>query len=99
MRKHIANQVSNVLELIHTDIYEIFPTAIRNRQTYFISFIDSYSQHDYMSMFNEKTQALDIFKSLKVEVELQLNRRIKSIRSDHSDEYYGRYGASGEQRL
>ncbi|RVW15892.1 Retrovirus-related Pol polyprotein from transposon TNT 1-94 [Vitis vinifera] len=33
------------------------------------------------------------------EVELQLNKRIKSVRSDRGGEYYGRYDGSGEQRL
>ena len=31
-------------------------------------------------------------------MELQLNKRIKSIRSDRGGEYYGRYDGSGEQR-
>ena len=39
-----------------------------------------------------------MFKSYKVEVENQLNNRIKSIRSYCNDEYYGRYDRSGEQR-
>jgi transposase InsO family protein len=41
---------------------------------------------------------LDIFKSFKSEVELQLNKRIKDVRSDHGGEYYGRSDGSGEQR-
>jgi hypothetical protein len=42
---------------------------------------------------------LDTFKSFKSEVELQLNKRIKDVRSDHGGEYYGRSDGSGEQRL
>jgi transposase InsO family protein len=41
---------------------------------------------------------LDTFKSFKSEVELQLNKRIKSIRSDRGGEYYGHSDGSGEQR-
>jgi transposase InsO family protein len=41
---------------------------------------------------------LDIFKSFKFEVELQLNKRIKGVRSDRGGEYYGRSDGSGEQR-
>ena len=40
-----------------------------------------------------------MFKNYKAEVENQLNKRIKSIRSNRGDEYYGRYDESGEQRL
>ena len=39
-----------------------------------------------------------MFKSFKVEVENQLNKNIKNVRSDHGGEYYGKYDSSGEQR-
>jgi hypothetical protein len=42
-------------------------------------------------------QALDMFKFFKAEVELQLNKKIKEVKSDRGDEYYGRYDGSGEQ--
>ncbi|KAL6339994.1 hypothetical protein AAG906_038829 [Vitis piasezkii] len=34
----------------------------------------------------------------KAEVENQLSKKIKAVRSDHGREYYGRYDRSGEQR-
>ena len=42
---------------------------------------------------------MDLFKAFKVEVENQLNKRIKSVRSDRGGEHYGKYDGSGEQRL
>jgi transposase InsO family protein len=96
-RKYEAKRCSEVLELIHTDICGPFPTATRNGQRYFISFIDDYSRYGYIYLIKEKAQALDMFKSFKAEVELQLNKRIKAIRSDRGGEYYGRYDGSGEQ--
>ena len=39
-----------------------------------------------------------MFKSYKAEVENQLGKRIKSVRSDRGGKYYGRYDESGEQR-
>ena len=39
-----------------------------------------------------------MFKSFKVEVENQLDKRIKNVRSNHGGEYYGKYDGSGEQR-
>ncbi|RVW14991.1 hypothetical protein CK203_090430 [Vitis vinifera] len=41
-------------------------------------------------------RALDVFKIYKAEVENQLNRRIKSVRSDRGGEYYGRFTESGQ---
>ena len=37
-----------------------------------------------------------MFKIYKAEVENQLNRKIKIIRSDRSGEYYERYDGSGK---
>ncbi|RVW73959.1 Retrovirus-related Pol polyprotein from transposon TNT 1-94 [Vitis vinifera] len=93
-----ANRTTDVLELIHTDICGPYPTASWNGQQYFITFIDDYSRYGYLFLIHEKSQSLDVFKTFKAEVELQLNKRIKSVRSDRGGEYYGRYDGSGEQR-
>ena len=52
-----------------------------------------------MFLIHEKSQSLDVFKTFKVEVENQLNKRIKCVRSDRGGKYYGRYDSSGEQCL
>jgi Integrase core domain len=62
-----------------------------------ISFIDDYSRYCYIYLIKENAQSLDTFKSFKSEVELQLNKRIKGVRSDRGGEYYGRSDGSGEQ--
>ena len=98
MRKYTANRMTYVLELIHTDIYGPFSTVTRNGHVYFINFIDDYSRYGYIYLIREKAQVLDTFKSFKSEVELQLNKRIKGVRSDRGGEYYGRSDGSGEQR-
>ena len=46
-------------------------------------------------MIKEKSDALDVFKIFKAEVENQLERTIKVVRSDRGGEYYGRYTESG----
>ena len=40
----------------------------------------------YNEIFYEKSQSLDVFKTFKVEVENQINKRIKSVRSDCGSE-------------
>ena len=97
-RKTGANRCSNVLELIHTDICGPFPTASWNGHTYFITFIDDYSRYGYLYLIHEKAQALEVFKIFKAEVENQLGKKIKAVKSDRGGEYYGRYDGSGEQR-
>lgn len=97
-RKLGAERAKDVLELIHTDICGPFPTVSWNGQRYFITFIDDYSRYGYLYLIHEKSQALDVFKSFKAEVELQLGKKIKAVKSDRGGEYYGRYDGSGEQR-
>ncbi|RVW91550.1 Retrovirus-related Pol polyprotein from transposon TNT 1-94 [Vitis vinifera] len=99
VKKKDVNRCGNVLELIHTDICGPFPTLSWNGQQYFITFIDDYSRYGYFYLIHEKSQSLDVFKNFKVEVENQLSKKIKVVRSDHGGEYYGRYDGSGEQRL
>ena len=86
------------MELIQTDICGPFPTTSWNGQQYFISFIDDYSCYGYLYLIHEKFQSLDVFKSYKAEVENQLGKKIKAIKSNCSGEYYGRYDGSSEQR-
>jgi len=49
-------------------------------------------------LIHEKSQSLDVFKRFKVEVELQLGKKIKTVKSDHSVEYYSGFDGPGEQR-
>ena len=75
-----------------------FLTAFWNRQQYFITFIDNCSRYGYLYLIHKKSQSLDVFKSFKAEVELQLGKKINSIKSNRGGKYYGRYDRSCEQR-
>ncbi|KAL6348418.1 hypothetical protein AAG906_005726 [Vitis piasezkii] len=98
MMKNDANRCSDVLELIHMDICGPFPTPSWNGQQYFITFINDYSRYGYLYLIHEKSQSLDVFKNFKAEVENQLSKKIKTVKSDCGCEYYSRYDRSGEQR-
>ena len=97
-RRFEAERSSETLKVVHTDICGPFPTASWNGQRYFISFIDDFSRYGYIHLIKEKFEALDAFKSFKTEVENQLGKTIKAVRSDRGGEYYGRYDGLGEQR-
>ena len=97
-RRFGANRATNVLQLIHTDICGPFPMVSWNGQQYFITFIDDFSRYGYLYLIHEKSQSLEVFKSFKVEIENQLNKKIKNVRSDRGGEYYRKYDGSGEQR-
>jgi transposase InsO family protein len=48
----------------------------------------------YLYLLFSKLEALDAFKTYKMEVERQLKKKIKIVRSDKGGEYYGRYTES-----
>jgi hypothetical protein len=48
----------------------------------FITFTDDYSRYGYIYPIKERSEVLDKFKIFKVEVENQLNKKIKIVRSN-----------------
>ncbi|RDX64378.1 hypothetical protein CR513_57075, partial [Mucuna pruriens] len=62
-------------------------------------YVKKEERYDYLYLTHEKSQSLDVFKSFKVEVELQLGKKIKAIKSDCGGEYYSKYDGLGEQHL
>ncbi|GJV61682.1 putative RNA-directed DNA polymerase [Tanacetum coccineum] len=90
-----ATRSSGLLELIHTDICGPFPSGIGGHKS-FITFIDDYSRYMYLFLINEKSESLEMFKTFKAEVENQLDRKIKVVRSDRGGEYYDRHTDVGQ---
>ena len=77
--------------MIHTDICgPLTPTALGGYK-YFITFIDDFSIYGYVELIHEKSDSLNVFKAFKANVELQLGKLIKVVKSDRGGEYYGRY--------
>ena len=50
-----------------------------------------------MYLIHEKIEAQNVFKCYKVEVENQLNQRIKRLRFNRGGEYYGRFTELGQR--
>ena len=90
-----ASRSSDLLEIVHTDISGPYSTTICGSR-YFLTFIDDFSRYGYLYLIKEKSDALDKFKVFKLEVEKQLGKVIKIVRSDRGGEYYGRHGDVGQ---
>lgn len=75
------------LELIHSDICDLKFLQTRGGKKYFITFIDDATRYCYVYLLRSKDEALEMFKNYKTEVENQLGRKIKIIRSDRGGEY------------
>ena len=78
----------DLLELVHTDICELNGILTRGGNRYFITFIDDSSRFTYVYLLKHKDDAFNVFKVYKAEVENQLGKKIKIIRSDRGGEYF-----------
>ena len=76
-----------MLELVHSDVYGPMSTQARGGYEYFITFIDDYSRFGYVYLMKQKSKTFEKFNEFKAEVENQLGKRIKAIRSDRGGEY------------
>ena len=72
--------------MIHIDIYG-YLSPYFGGQRYFITFINIFSCYGYIFLLHKKFEALEVFKMYKAEVENQLEKKIKILRSDREEEY------------
>ena len=87
---------TQLLEIIHTDICGPFDVTSFSKEKYFITFIDDFSRYGYIYLLHEKSQVIDALEVFVNEVERQLNRKVKVVKSDKGGEYYGRYNETGQ---
>nr|GEY84582.1 hypothetical protein [Tanacetum cinerariifolium] len=89
-RKHYTHQVERVkdlLRLIHTDVCGPFKIMSRQGASYFVTFTDDFSRFGYVYLLKHKHEVFETFKVFQKEVENQLGKTIKSLRSDQGGEY------------
>jgi len=61
---------------------------IKGEKRYFMTLIDDATRFCYVYLLQTKYEALDYFKIYKAEVENQLERKIKRLRSDRGGKYF-----------
>ncbi|GKA80089.1 retrotransposon protein, putative, ty1-copia subclass [Tanacetum coccineum] len=89
-RKPYSQKVENVkdlLGLIHTDVCGPFKIMSRQGAYYFVTFTDDFSRYGYVYLLKHKHEVFETFKVFQKEVENQLGKIIKSLRSDHGGKY------------
>ncbi|GJU78159.1 retrotransposon protein, putative, ty1-copia subclass [Tanacetum coccineum] len=84
---HKTKKVKDVLGLIHTDVCGPLRHVSKKGASYFITFTDDYSRYGYVYLLKHKHEVFETFKVFKNEVENQLGKTIKAIRSDRGGEY------------
>jgi hypothetical protein len=79
--------VSDFLGLIHTDVCGSMSFAARGGFQYFITFTYDFSRYGYIYLMRHKSESFEKFKEFLNEVQNQLDKTIKFLRSDHGGEY------------
>ena len=89
-KPHKAAEARNLapLELIHSDLCEMNGELTKGGKRCFMTFIDECIRFCYVYLLKTKDEALHYFKVYKVEVENQLEKKIKRLRSDRGGEYF-----------
>ncbi|GKF50081.1 retrotransposon protein, putative, ty1-copia subclass, partial [Tanacetum coccineum] len=76
-----------LLGLIHIDVCGPLRHVSRLGASYFITFTDDYSRYGYIYLLKHKHEVFETFKVFKNEVGNQLEKTIKTLRSDRVGEY------------
>ncbi|GKB73338.1 retrotransposon protein, putative, ty1-copia subclass [Tanacetum coccineum] len=84
---HQVERAKDLLGLIHTDVCGPFKIVSRQGASYFITFTDDFSHYGYVYLLKHKHEVFETFKVFQKEVENQLGKTIKSLRSDRGGEY------------
>nr|GEW30364.1 hypothetical protein [Tanacetum cinerariifolium] len=84
---HKVERAKDLLGLKHTDVCGPFRTVSRESASYFITFTDDFSRYGFVYPMKHKHEVFKTFKVFQNEVENQLGKKIKAIRSDRGGEY------------
>ncbi|GJW07825.1 putative RNA-directed DNA polymerase [Tanacetum coccineum] len=84
---HSNERAKDLLGIIHTDVCGPLRHVSRQGASYFITFTDDYSRYGYVYLLKHKHEVFEAFKVFKNEVENQLGKTIKAIRSYRGGEY------------
>ena len=78
---------SNLLSLIHSDLGDLKNTMTKGGKQFYITFIDDCSTYARVYLLRNKDEARDVFIKYKNEVENQLSKKIKRLKTNRGGEY------------
>ena len=83
----VGERAGDLLGLIHSDVCGPMRSSARDGSYYFITFTDDHSRFGYVYLMKHKSESLERFREFKKEVENQLGKTIKALRTDRGGEY------------
>ena len=76
-----------MVELVCSYLFDFKNTASKGGKKYCITFVDGYSRYTKVYLLRSKSEADEMFLKYKVEVENQLDWKIKRLRTDRDGKY------------
>ncbi|GAU17358.1 hypothetical protein TSUD_232340 [Trifolium subterraneum] len=86
-KSNLPMRSSEVLNVVHSDIYGPIDVLSTGGNKYFITFVDEYSRMIWLYHITAKSEAFEVFKRFKTLVEKQSDKSIKVLRTDGGQEY------------
>ena len=77
----------DLLGLIHYNVCYPLSTTTRGGFQYFITFTDDFNRYGYVYLMKHKSESFEMFKIYKNEIQNQLGKNIKTLRSYQGGEY------------
>ncbi|KAL5563628.1 hypothetical protein UlMin_033375 [Ulmus minor] len=81
------SHASQILDLIHTDVWGPAPIQSTSGFRYYMHFLDDHSRYTWIFPLKFKSEAFSTFLQFKTLVENQFERKIKCVQSDMGGEY------------
>jgi IS30 family transposase len=81
-----STRATSAFELIHSDLKEV-TVGSYHRNHYFVTFIDDYSSHTWITLLRKKSDAHQAMLTFKATVETQYNAKIRRWRFDGGGEF------------
>ena len=82
-----GTRVEFPLQLVHSNICGPIKLRARHEAFYFITFLDDYTRFGFVYLISHKSEAFNYFNTYRNFVENQLDRKIKTLRTDRGREY------------
>ena len=82
-----GERASDLLGLKQIDVCGPISSIARGGYRYFITFTNDFSRYGYIYLMRHKSESFEKFKLFKNEVQNQLGKNIKTLRSDRGGEY------------
>ena len=76
-----------LLGLVHTDVCGPMKIQAKGEYSYFITFTYDMSRYGFLYLMKHKSESFEMFKRFHSEVEKQIKKSIKMLRSNKGQEY------------